>query len=257
VDETRREGGVRLWRVGELARRAGLTVRTLHHWDALGLLRPSRRSRVRAGAGYRLYAAADVERLQRILSLRRLGLSLDEIKRCLGREEFSLLAVLRLHARALREQIERQQRLCSRLEAIAARLESAETVSAEELVEVMEEIVMFEKYYTPEQLAQLAARGRELGAERIAAVEAEWPRLIAAVRAEMEKGTDPASAGMRELARRWRELVEMFTGGDPGIARSLERLYRDEPAARERTGLDPGLADYVGRAMRSLPGNAE
>lgn len=61
------------WKVGELAAETGLTVRTLHHWDELGLLTPSERT----GAGYRLYSDADVRRLYRIVALRGLGLSLE------------------------------------------------------------------------------------------------------------------------------------------------------------------------------------
>ena len=68
-----------LLRVGELAQRTGLTIRTLHHYDELGLLRPARRSTTVSGPGYRLYGPAEVERLTQILLLRRLGLPLEEI----------------------------------------------------------------------------------------------------------------------------------------------------------------------------------
>ena len=68
-------------RVGELAKRTGLTVRTLHHYESIGLLTPSGRTE----AGYRLYAAADVARLGQIVGLRQLGLALDEIRECLTR----------------------------------------------------------------------------------------------------------------------------------------------------------------------------
>ena len=66
-------------KVGELARRTGLTVRTLHHYDEIGLLRPSQHM----VSGHRLYTAADVARLQRVLSLRQLGFGLEEVRQCL------------------------------------------------------------------------------------------------------------------------------------------------------------------------------
>ena len=66
----------RLWKVGELAERTGLTVRTLHHYDAIGLLSPSGRTGSNHGSGHRLYTAADVARLQQILSLKMLGFSI-------------------------------------------------------------------------------------------------------------------------------------------------------------------------------------
>ncbi|MEP7384533.1 MAG: MerR family transcriptional regulator, partial [Gemmatimonadota bacterium] len=68
------------WKVGELARRTGLTVRALHHYDAIGLLIPSGRT----PSGHRLYERDDVERLQQIQSLRLMGFPLDEVKRLLA-----------------------------------------------------------------------------------------------------------------------------------------------------------------------------
>src|SRR5437868_15006110 len=94
-------------KVGELARRTGLTVRTLHHYDEIGLLHPS----LRTESGHRLYTAADVARLQQITSLRQLGFSLEEIRGCLHRPGFSPVEVMRRHAARLRAQIELQRQL--------------------------------------------------------------------------------------------------------------------------------------------------
>lgn len=247
---------MRLWKVGELAERTGLTVRTLHHWDEIGLLQPSSRS----AAGYRLYDSDNLARLQQILSLRHLGFSLAEIRDCLERPDGegsrpSLVQILRAHAAVLRDRIDHQRRLCERLEAVAYRLEAAESVSAEELIETLEAVTMFEKqietHYTPEQLEQLAVRRRELGEGRIREVEAEWPKLIAAVRAEQEKGTDPESEVVQKLALRWQELVQEFTGGDAGIAASLRKMYQEEPAVRGHTGIDAEISAYIGRALEA------
>src|SRR6478736_3749690 len=134
-------------RVGELARRTGLTVRTLHHYDAIGLLRPS----LHTAAGYRLYTAADVARLQQILSLRQLGFSLEEVRDCLDRPGFAPLEVIRLHAARLREQIELQRKLCERLEALAEHFRTAGEVSADAFLYTIEMMTMLDKYYTPEQ----------------------------------------------------------------------------------------------------------
>src|SRR5439155_11688510 len=100
-------------KVGELARRTGLTIRALHHYDEIGLLQPS----LHTEAGHRLYTAVDVARLQQVLSLRQLGFSLEEIRDCLNRPDFSPLEVVGLHLARLREQLELQRKLCDRLEA--------------------------------------------------------------------------------------------------------------------------------------------
>jgi DNA-binding transcriptional MerR regulator len=232
------------FKVGELAKRTGLTVRTLHHYDEIELLTPSHRS----AAGYRLYGARDVARLQQIASLRQLGFALDEIREFLSRPEASARHVVALHLARLREQIERQQALCRRLEALEDRLETAEEVSVEEFLQTIEAVTMYEKYYTPEQLKQLEERKKAIGQERIEAVQQEWPKLIAEVRAEMEKGTDPSDPKVQRLMQRWKALIEEFTGGDAGIAKSLQRLYQQEPSARENAGFDGALMQYVARA---------
>lgn len=233
------------WKVGELARRTGITVRTLHHYDEIGLLSPAARS----DAGYRLYTREDVARLQQILSLRQLGFSLEEIRACLDDGRMSPLEIVELHLRRVRDRIEAQRALAKRLEALAVRLRAAGPVPAEELIRTMEAMTMFEKYYTPEQLEQLEARRREIGEDRIREVEAEWPRLMAEVRAEMEKGTDPADERVQQLAARWHALVREFTGGDPGIERSLGRMYDQETTV---AGMDTSamreLAEYIAKA---------
>ena len=232
-------------RVGALARRTGLTVRTLHHYDELGLVSPRRRT----AAGYRLYGEEDVARLMRVLTLRRLGLGLAEVHACLERPEGALAAVLRRQAVRIRQQVALQQRLLERLDSLAGRLERGDRASLDELVETMEMCAMFDKYYTPEQMETIAERGREIGPERIREVEAEWPRLIAEVQAAMSAGVDPASVEVQALMERWRGLLREFTGGDPAIQQSLNRMYENESGVRERTGIDPALMEYLSKAM--------
>src|SRR5262245_60645505 len=105
-------------KVGELSKRTGLTIRTLHHYDAIGLLKPS----LHTEAGYRLYTAGDVARLQQILSLREFGFSLEEIGGCLDRPGFSPLEIIKIHVARLRDQVESQRKLCERLETLSAHL---------------------------------------------------------------------------------------------------------------------------------------
>jgi MerR family transcriptional regulator, thiopeptide resistance regulator len=232
------------WRVGELARQTGLSVRTLHYYDEIGLLAPS----FHTGAGHRLYTARDVARLQQIKSLRQLGFALEEVRDCLGRPDFSPLRVIDMHLARLREQIELQQRLCGRLEAIAAHLRSAEEVSVEAFLQTIEGMTMVEKYYTPEQLEEFQERARQFGEERIRQAEADWQELIAQVRAEMDRGTDPASETVQALARRWTALVDAFTGGNPEIHKALQQMWTQEQTIH---GMDTAemrkLREYVYR----------
>jgi len=248
-------------RVGELAERTGLTVRTLHHYDQIGLLTPAARS----PSGYRLYDAADVERLTRILLLKHLGLSLEEIGSMLDGDEedgLPLGRTLALQIERLRETIARQARLLRRLEGLAARLDSGASagsdagveeehrrrLTVDDLTETLELLTAVESHFSAAQLDTLAHRRQALGDEVIQGAEAEWPELIAAVRAAMDRGDDPAGASVQRLAERWRVLVQQFTGGDPALADSVRSVYRHEPAVARTTGLDKEIFAYIARA---------
>src|SRR5437879_944164 len=142
-------------KVGELAKRTGLTIRTLHHYDEIGLLRPA----LHTESGHRLYTAGDLARLQQVLSLRQLGFSLEEVRDCLDRPGFSPPEVLRLHVARLREQIELRQKLCERLEVLAGYFRATGEVPAEEFIRTIEVMTMTEKYYTPQQMKQFQEVG--------------------------------------------------------------------------------------------------
>ena len=238
------------WKVGELARRTGLSVRTLHYYDEIGLLSPSRRT----DSGHRLYTAGDLVRLQRIKSLQHLGFSLREVRECLDRPDFPLQRVVQLHLCQLKERIEMQRRLCDLLERVAARLGSGEEVSSGEFVGTVMEVIKMsesvEKYYTAEQLEYLEGRRREIGEEGIRQADAEWSELVERVRAEMEAGTDPSSERVQALARCWMGLVNEFTGGDPGIERSVGNMWQQEETIH---GIDTRemrkMMAYVSEAM--------
>ncbi len=102
-------------KIGELAQKTGLSVRTLHYYDEIGLLSPSHRTEV----GYRLYSNQDIIRLQQILSLRQLKFSLKEIGECLENPNFSLQKTIDLHQVRVQEQIGLSHTLLKRLKAIA------------------------------------------------------------------------------------------------------------------------------------------
>jgi MerR family transcriptional regulator, thiopeptide resistance regulator len=238
-------------RVGELARRTGLTIRALHHYDEIGLVRPSRHSE----AGYRLYTSGDIARLQQVVSLRQLGFSLEEIRGCLEEPGFSPRELLRQHIDRLKEKITMQRELCERLESIVAHFRAAEDVSAEEFLQTIERMIMIENYYTPEQLNDLKQRRDQIGEDRINQSHTDWAELIAAVRAEKERGTDPGDPKVVALARRWMALVNEFTGGDPGISRSLGRLWNEQGdtiASQHGSEYDPrDLFEYIGKAQEA------
>ena len=236
------------WKVGELAKSTGLSVRTLHYYDEIGLLLPSQHT----GSGHRLYTEADVARLQQVVSLRDLGFSLEQVREFLDRPGARPQQVMRLHITRLREQMEMQRRLVERLEWVADRLDHAERVSGEDLITAIKGVTHMEQYYTPEQLETLRERGRQLGEDGLKKSQDDWRALMAEVRAEMDAGTDPASPKVREMARRWADLVRQFTGGDPGISSAVKQMWQQEENIQ---GIDTAemreMGAYIGKAMQA------
>jgi len=205
-----------------------VSVRALHHYDELGLLTPSERTH----GGHRQYTAADVERLYRLLALRDLGLPLDEIGPLLTRED-GVADTVRRHLARVEQQLEALTALRSRL----TRLLDGGQDSPERFLEALEAMSMFEKYYTPEQLAQLEQRKRELGDDAIRASEDAWRELFAELHEHRVEGTDPSDPAVQDLSRRAGELIRTFTGGDPGIEASLRRMYETEGPEKASRGM--------------------
>jgi DNA-binding transcriptional MerR regulator len=228
------------------AERTGLTVRTLHHYDAIGLLSPSGRTGSEHGSGHRLYTAADVARLQQIASLKMLGFGLEQIREYLSRDDYDPRQVVRLHLERVRGQADELRRLADRLAALADALDRAEVVSADEFLTTIKEIAVIEKYYTPEQLESLKKRREEGGPEMeefIQKAPQMWADLHADVKAALDAGVEPTDPRAQELAKRWWALVSAFTGGDEGIYRSVRNMYQSEPTVMgmDTAAINPGM----------------
>jgi DNA-binding transcriptional MerR regulator len=244
--------------VGELARTTGLTVRTLHHFDRIGLLRAGGRS----DAGHRLYGPDDVARLYRIVALRSLGFRLDRIAALLsGGDDPRPVVVDQL--RQVEQDLATVRRLHARLVAVKGLLDRHADPTTADFLHLIEETAMHRKaiehVYTPEQLEWLAERREALGDDAIAAVEAEWPQLYARAQAELDAGTDPADPRLDAILGRMDELLEAFTGGRPDIQASLGRLYADhgDEVRAAHGGPSPELQQFLGRARAARRGHGD
>lgn len=123
-----------LWKVGELAKLTGLTLRTLRFYDQIGLFSPSAYS----DSGHRLYNEADLSRLQQILSLKELGLSLEEIQSIVTGGHFSPLQIVSLQIARLTETIRVQQKLLAELESVSDLMLLKQPVTVEDFTKLLE-----------------------------------------------------------------------------------------------------------------------
>lgn len=205
----------RYYRVGEVATLTQVSVRTLHHYDRIGLLRPESHS----NGGYRLYGEPDLLRLQQILTLRYLGFPLKRIGELLGRPDFDLVASLRVQQRVLRERIAELERISTAVGDLVERRVATGEWSWELVIEASEAVgagltrreETMEAHYTPEQMKQFEAVGNAVGPEEIAAIQEEWAALLAEIRANYD--LDPASAEAQALGGRAEALKERTLRG--------------------------------------------
>ncbi|GLX69876.1 MerR family transcriptional regulator [Paenibacillus glycanilyticus] len=131
-----------LWKVGDLARLTGLTVRTLRFYDQIGLFSPSGQT----GSGHRLYDETDLSRLHQILTLKELGLSLEEIKETLSAKQISPLEMVTLQKERIKEQIAREQKLLEQLEHASKLLIGKRGLTVDDFTSLLQAMKMeFEK----------------------------------------------------------------------------------------------------------------
>src|ERR671913_2582627 len=188
----------RYYRVGEVAALTRVSVRTLHHYDRIGLLRPA----LQSAGGYRLYGESELLRLQQILTLRYLRFPLKQIGELLDRADFDLVASLRVQRQALHDRIAELERISTAIgDLVDQRLATGEW-SWQLVIEASEAVFaglargedMMDAYYTPEQMTRFAEARRATPPEEIDAIEHGWTTLLTEIRAARAADLDPASA---------------------------------------------------------------
>jgi DNA-binding transcriptional MerR regulator len=218
----------RFYKTAEFAKLAGVTVRTLHYYDRLGLLKPSGRT----AKGYRLYSERDFARLQQIVTLKFIGFPLKQIKDILNRGSLDLAKELRSQREIIGEQRLRLELTIKAIEKVEGVLASTDEPDWEVFAEIIEVINMqndmtwTDKYYSEEAKQKIAERAATVPRDVIEQAQRDWPALIKEVEASL--GDDPGSEKVQALAERWARLVKGFTGGDAEIQKGLNKMYSDK-----------------------------
>ena len=211
----------------EFAKRAGVTIRALHHYDRLGLLKPSGRT----AAGYRLYTDRDLVRLEQIVALKFIGFPLSQIRELLNRKDLDVAAELRQQRQIIAEKRDHLDRAIRAIERAEQLVSSGEQTDWEPFRKIIEVIQMqtrkdwMKKYYTEEQLNDLRNRWTP---EVQAKSERGWAELVRDVEAAIARGESPEGETGRRLAEQKQKLIDLFTGGDHGITENLQKLYADK-----------------------------
>lgn len=238
----------------QFAALTGVTVRTLHHYDRLGLLRPRR-----SPSGYRLYYERDLERLEKISALKYVGIPLKQIRELLDRDHTEFMEVLGRQRRVLevkRRLLDRAIQAIGEAEAVIASGCEADAAMLTKIIEVLEmenNPNWATQYYSEAAREKIEARRKEWTPELQAQAIKDWTDLYRDVEAALHE--DPAGEKAQALAARWKKLVAGFTGGDPEVSAGLKKLWQDQPnwpqpmQQQMKPFVNPAVWEFIAKAM--------
>ncbi|MFF8968948.1 MerR family transcriptional regulator [Streptomyces sp. NPDC014995] len=240
--------------VGQVSTRLGVTVRALHHWDEIGLARPS----LRTAAGYRLYTAGDLERLHRIVVYREIGLGLDRIQAVLDDSTADVPGALRAQRAQVAERIDRLQQLSAGLDRMIDAHERGLLLTAEQ------QAAIFGPRWNPDwpaqarrrygdttQWRQYAELSASRGPQEWQAVADAMAGLERALGDAMDAGVTPGGPEANRLVEWHREI---FSSSYFPLTRQMQvclgRMYEADPGfAAHYDGIRAGLAGWFRRII--------
>ena len=214
--------------VRQLARVAGVSVRTLHHYDAIGLLKPSSYS----AAGYRLYSEAAVVLLQQILFFRELGFSLSDTRNIMSRPGFDVREALESHRALLARKAERITELMATVDRTIRDLEGEELMQIRDYYEGFsdEKIEQYRREvrerWGEDTLKKSEARVLAMGKDGFAALQEEGGVIFQSIADHMTEGVD--SPIVQEQVGKWRAWLEHFSSYSAEAVLGLGRIYSED-----------------------------
>jgi DNA-binding transcriptional MerR regulator len=239
-----------MYTVKQLSKLAGVTPRTLHHYDEIGLLKPTRVGE----NGYRYYGEESLLRLQQILLYRELDLPLDDIKKIVGRRDFDVLGALESHKDALQKQMTRLNRLLATVDNTIQHLKGERPMSEKGLFEGFSEeeqekyALEAEQMYDPETVHESNRKWKAYSAAKKEAILAEGKAIYTDMVAAMPKGAD--SPEVQSIVERWRKHMDYFWTPNLDQLLGLANGYNDDPRFKANFDMmHPKLAEFMLEAV--------
>lgn len=239
--------------VSEVSRLARVTVRTLHHYDEIGLLVP----RERSAAGYRLYSHRDLQRLHEILVLRELGFSLAAIVELIDQPAINRVGALTAQRELLRERAERTKSIIRAIDATLASIKGDKEMSTESMFEGFEPethaVEANERWGDTEAYKESVRRTKRYSKEDWALMHGETATNVAAFVRALDAGVAADSPGAMQLAEEHRQgICRWFYECSYQIHVGLAEMYvSDERFTTFYDRHRPGLAAYVAAAIKA------
>ena len=246
----------RTYQVKDVARFAGVSVRTLHHYDAIGLLVPG----ARTAAGYRLYTDSDLLRLQQVLVGRELGLALEEIRRSFNDPHFDLKSALLIQKERLRERAKATEAMMRSIDVALAALDghnNRKDLNMEQLFEGFNasqyEEEVRDRWGTSEAFVESAKRTKGYSPDEWKTIKAEHAALCDAAHAALKAGKSPSDATVVDIAERHRLYIDRwFYPCSHQMHCGLASMYEgDERFARSIDKHGDGLTPFLAESIRA------
>ncbi len=236
--------------IKEFADLTKVTVRTLHYYDEIGLLKPG----FQRPNGYRVYTEGDLLKLQQIVTLKFMGFTLSRIKELMGRKGFLVAKSLRIQAEAVRDEIGRLQQASRALALVLKRLEAEGRIDGRRLIQIMEVIQMgedvkktwHEKFFTKAELKEFQEVGTKYTPETMQDYQRRWTVLIEEVKRNLD--ADPAGPVAQSLAKRWTELLNEAYRDHPELKARIGEAYTRGAIHPEQRPFGPEVWDFIKKA---------
>jgi DNA-binding transcriptional MerR regulator len=244
--------------VKQLSDLAGVSVRTLHYYDEIGLLKPS----TVGENGYRYYTDDSLFRLQQILFFREMELSLLRIKEIVDEPTFDRVAALQAHRLTLQHKIDRLKTLIRTVDATISHLQGATDMSKKKIFEGFSEAK--QKEYQKEAIQNWGEKvvkdsvrlWKSYGKERQKEIMAEGGANYEALIEEMDKGPD--SAEVQAILARWHQHLRYFYEPTLPLLRGLGNMYHDHPGFNATfTAMHPDLPAFLQKAINNYVDDLE
>ncbi|HLU32215.1 MAG TPA: MerR family transcriptional regulator [Acidimicrobiia bacterium] len=242
--------------VGEVARLTGLTVRTLHHYDEIGLLVPAGRTE----AGYRMYGEAELIRLHDILVWREMGIPLEEIARLLDDPGYDMTTSLRRHREQLAARATEIERRIERIDGLIEKADGGMTMDDDFLTELFEGFdptvhrdEAQRRWGSTEAYEVSRRRAVELDADEWRRIKREGDEITEGFARLLRDGVPVDSEQAARLVKTHRDHLSQFYPVSAEMHRGLGEMYVDDPRFQETyDSVEPGLARYVRDAIRAV-----
>lgn len=231
------------YKVGVVAKKTGLTVRTMHHYDQIGLLEPSSETE----AGHRLYTDSDIVRLHQIILLKQLGFTLEEIKGMLNNADYHSKEMLAVQISRLDEQINQLVNLRNRLQDIVELVGVGGHVSSEHFLMTIQMMNMIASpHFSEKHKEEMISKYKRMDPNELKNSHSAGKQLFARFRELMERGKLPHDEEVVPLARRW--IIEVESVVPEGIVQSAERYYSENLTEAIASGMDRELYLFIKEA---------